>query len=31
MTEPGKIAGWIALPDRGINNLAVDYKYGKLN
>jgi benzoyl-CoA 2,3-dioxygenase component B len=31
MTEPGKIAGWIAPPDRGINNLAVDYEYGKLN
>jgi len=30
MTEPGKIAGWIAPPDRGINNLAVDYEYVKL-
>jgi benzoyl-CoA 2,3-dioxygenase component B len=25
--EPGKIAGWIAPPDRGINNLPVDYEY----
>jgi benzoyl-CoA 2,3-epoxidase subunit B len=29
--EPGKIAGWIAPPDRGINNLAVDYEYVKLH
>ena len=29
--EPGKMAGWIAPPDRGINNLAVDYEYVKLN
>ena len=28
--EPGKMAGWIAPPDRGINNLAVDYEYVKL-
>jgi benzoyl-CoA 2,3-epoxidase subunit B len=25
--EPGKVAGWIAPPDRGINNLPVDYEY----
>ena len=25
--EPGKIASWIAPPDRGINNLPVDYEY----
>ena len=25
--EPGKIAGWIAPPDRGINNMPVDYEY----
>ena len=25
--EPGKMAGWIAPPDRGINNLGVDYEY----
>jgi benzoyl-CoA 2,3-dioxygenase component B len=27
VVEPGKMAGWIAPPDRGINNLAVDYEY----
>ncbi len=31
VTEPGKMAGWIAPPDRGINNLPVDYEYVKLN
>jgi len=31
VTEPGKIAGWIAPPDRGINNQAVDYEYVKLH
>jgi len=25
--EPGKIASWIAPPDRGINNMPVDYEY----
>lgn len=29
--EPGKMAGWIAPPDRGINNLPADYEYVKLN
>jgi benzoyl-CoA 2,3-dioxygenase component B len=29
--EPGKMAGWIAPPDRGINNLAVEYEYVKLH
>src|SRR4029079_18474449 len=24
---PGKMAGWIAAPDRGINNLPLDYEY----
>ena len=28
--EPGKIASWIAPPDRGINNLPVDYEYVKV-
>ena len=28
---PGKIAGWIAPPERGINNLPVDYEYVKLH
>jgi benzoyl-CoA 2,3-epoxidase subunit B len=27
VTTPGKMAGWIAPPDRGINNLPVDYEY----
>jgi len=27
MTEPGKMAGWIAPPDRGINKQPVDYEY----
>ncbi|HUA52959.1 MAG TPA: benzoyl-CoA 2,3-epoxidase subunit BoxB [Candidatus Sulfotelmatobacter sp.] len=30
VTEPGKIAGWIAPPERGINNLAPDYEYVRL-
>ncbi|HYO76464.1 MAG TPA: benzoyl-CoA 2,3-epoxidase subunit BoxB [Thermoanaerobaculia bacterium] len=25
--EPGKVASWIAPPDRGINNLPVEYEY----
>ena len=29
--EPGKVAGWIAPPDRGINNLPVEYEYVKLH
>ncbi len=31
VTGPGKMAGWIAPPERGINNLAVDYEYVHLN
>jgi benzoyl-CoA 2,3-dioxygenase component B len=31
VTAPGKIAGWIAPPDRGINSLPVDYEYVKLH
>jgi benzoyl-CoA 2,3-dioxygenase component B len=31
VVEPGKMAGWIAPPDRGINNLPVDYEYVTLN
>ncbi|HUK07360.1 MAG TPA: benzoyl-CoA 2,3-epoxidase subunit BoxB [Stellaceae bacterium] len=27
VTTPGKIASWIAPPDRGINNLPVEYEY----
>ena len=29
--EPGKIAGWIAPPERGVNNLPVEYAYVKLH
>jgi benzoyl-CoA 2,3-dioxygenase component B len=29
--EPGKIAGWIAPPERGINNLAADHEYVRLH
>jgi benzoyl-CoA 2,3-dioxygenase component B len=25
--EAGKVASWIAPPDRGINNMPVDYEY----
>lgn len=28
--EPGKMANWIAPPDRGINNMAIDYEYVSL-
>ena len=31
VAEPGKIASWIAPPDRGINNLAVDHEYVHLH
>jgi benzoyl-CoA 2,3-dioxygenase component B len=31
VAEPGKMAAWIAPPDRGINNLPVDYEYVRLN
>jgi benzoyl-CoA 2,3-epoxidase subunit B len=27
VVEPGKMAAWIAPPERGINNLPVDYQY----
>jgi benzoyl-CoA 2,3-epoxidase subunit B len=30
VVEPGKMASWIAPPDRGINNLPVDYEYVRL-
>src|ERR671930_1479890 len=29
--EPGKMAAWIAPPERGINNLPVDYEYVHLH
>jgi benzoyl-CoA 2,3-dioxygenase component B len=31
VTEPGKMAGWIAPPERGINELPLDYEYVRLN
>ena len=31
VVAPGKMAGWIAPPERGINNLAVNYEYIHLN
>jgi benzoyl-CoA 2,3-dioxygenase component B len=31
VVEPGKMAGWIAPPDRGINSMPVDYEYVRLN
>ena len=30
VTAPGKIAGWIAPPERGINDLPVEYEYVRL-
>jgi len=27
VTEPGKMARWIAPPERGINDLPIDYEY----
>jgi benzoyl-CoA 2,3-dioxygenase component B len=29
--EPGKMAAWIAPPERGINNLGMEYEYVKLH
>ncbi len=31
VVAPGKMAAWIAPPERGINNLPVDYEYVHLN
>ena len=31
VNQPGKMAAWIAPPDRGINNNPVDYEYVKLH
>jgi benzoyl-CoA 2,3-epoxidase subunit B len=28
--EPGKVAGWLAAPEQGINNQSVDYEYVRL-
>jgi benzoyl-CoA 2,3-dioxygenase component B len=30
LVAPGKMAAWISPPDRGINNLPVDYEYVRL-
>jgi benzoyl-CoA 2,3-dioxygenase component B len=30
VTEPGKMAGWIAPPTAGINRQPIDYEYVKL-
>jgi benzoyl-CoA 2,3-dioxygenase component B len=31
VAEPGMMAGWVAPPERGINNLPVDYEYVKVH
>ena len=31
VVEPGRIAGWLAPPERGINNLPVEYAYVQLH
>ena len=31
VTEPGKVTGWIAPPEIGINNTPLDYDYVRLN
>jgi benzoyl-CoA 2,3-dioxygenase component B len=31
VVEPGKMAAWIAPPERGVNNLALDYEYVHLH
>jgi benzoyl-CoA 2,3-dioxygenase component B len=31
VADPGKMAAWIAPPERGINNLPVEYEYVKLH
>ncbi len=31
VVEPGRIAGWVAPPERGINNLPVEHEYVKLH
>ena len=30
VTAPGKMAGWVAAPERGINNLPLNYEYVRL-
>ena len=31
ITQPGKMAGWLAPPSRGIHGKDIDYEYVKLN
>ena len=31
VAAPGKMAGWLAPPERGINNLPIDYEYVRLS
>ena len=31
VVEPGKVAGWIAPPEIGIDNLPVNYQYVRLH
>ena len=31
VVEPGRMAGWIAPPERGVNNLPVEHEYVKLH
>jgi benzoyl-CoA 2,3-dioxygenase component B len=31
VVAPGKMAGWIAPPERGINGMPTDYEYVRLN
>jgi benzoyl-CoA 2,3-epoxidase subunit B len=31
VTEPGKMAAWLAPPEGGINNLPAAYEYVRLN
>ncbi len=31
VVQPGRMAGWIAPPERGVNNLPVEYEYVRLN
>jgi benzoyl-CoA 2,3-epoxidase subunit B len=31
VSAPGKMAGWLSAPDRGINNMALDYEYVRLS
>ena len=30
VVAPGKMAGWIGAPERGINSLPIDYEYVRL-